>query len=362
MSTRRRVSLGAGALLVGGAALVPFVWPGDATATNTGNSDQDGPGVSASASTETVAVTLGDLVQKAEANGTVGYGNKTTLPIEATGLVTESPESGALLQPGDTVVRVEDRPVTLALGTQPLYRELRRVPSGERDDAGDRLGLQEGVDVEQLQNFLLGAGFDDKGRLEADGTFGITTERAVEDWQRSVGHAATGKVDRSQLVFIAGPVRIDSAPAVGESFSSVDATSNVPTVSTSVTSKQRPFFEVGSSVALESGGATATGTVTSLKRTVGDDGSTRYDAEIQLDDGEDLGGAETAKVIASRTTASGVLTVPVRALIALAEGGWAVQVDTPGGPTLTAVELGDVVDGLAEITGVDEGTELVVPV
>jgi hypothetical protein len=61
--------------------------------------------------------------------------------------------------------------------------------------------------------------------------------------------------------------------------------------------------------------------------------------------------------------AGDVLAVPARALLALAEGGWAVELVGPGGTTaLVGVELGAVVDGMAEITGeVAEGDEVAVP-
>jgi len=354
---RRTIAFAGGGLVVAGVALVPLV----ATAANT-EPDSDPSMQESSSETETVTVVRGDLTETSEANGVVGFGRATVLPIEATGLVTQTPESGDFVAVGQELLRVADQPVVLASGSQPLYRELRRVRGGERDEAGDRVGPQTGLDVEQLQAFLVNAGFDAKGRLEIDGEFGLSTERAVEDWQRSVGHPATGRVDRSQLVFVDGPVRIETAPFVGESFVSITVTADTPVVSFSVTSKQRTFFEVGAPVGLESASVSATGFVTEAKRAVSDDGSTRYDVTVELDAGADLGDAETANVTSSRTIAAGVLTVPVRALIALAEGGWAVQVDGPSGATLTAVELGDVVNGIAEISGVDEGTELVVPV
>lgn len=344
------------ALMIGGVGLAPLVSTG-------GAADEDGDDSSPdTASAETATVQRGDLVEETDANGTVGHGETTSLPIDAEGLVTAAPESGDVIEPGDVLLRVGDKPVYLAEGAQPLYRELKRNPSGQRDEAGDKVGLQTGADVEQLQQFLLNAGFDDKGRLEVDGEFGLTTERAVKNWQRSVGHAATGRVDRTQLVFAEGALRVESAPAVGQSFSELSVTSGNPKVSLTVTAAQKPFFDVGAKVQVESATAQASGTVTSQKRTVGDDGTTRYAIEVELDADAALGDAEVVKVKATRTKASGVLTVPVRALVALAEGGWAVQVDSSNGPQLTAVELGDVVNGLAEIYGVDEGTKVVVPV
>lgn len=357
---RRELIVGGASVIIGTLALAPVMWPTGVSATD--ESEPPTNEATQPPATETVTVTRGDLVESVDRNGSVGFGSESTLPIEADGLVTETRESGDSVGPGDVLLRVSNRPVTLAEGTQPLYRELRRVGSSERDAANDRIGLQTGADVEQLQRFLLAAGFDDNGRLEADGTFGLTTERAVEDWQREVGHSATGKVDRSQLVFVAGQVRIESAPGIGEAFNSVSVTSGSPKITLTVNDAQRSFFTVGTDVELESLGLTATGRVTSQKRTVNEEGSTAFAIEIELAAGSDLGGAETAKVIATKTSAEDVLSVPVRALVALAEGGWAVQVDAPGGATLKAVELGLVIDGRAEISGIDEGTELVVPV
>lgn len=360
MSRRRTIAAAGGlVLLIGGATFVPFMTSADVGATDEPDTTDS---VATSSETDLATVERRDLSQRSEANGTLGFGSPVRLPIEGEGIVTEAPESGATVEPGEVLLRIANRPVFLARGTQPLYRELRRVASSERDAAGDRLGLQTGPDVEQLQRFLLAAGFDDEGRLEADGEFGVTTERAVKAWQRSVGLVATGKVDRSQLVFADGAVRIEAAAKVGQPFTEVTATFGSPRVMVTVTARQRDFFTVGNEVTIASASASVSGSVIELERDVGDDGSTRYEVEIEVDDGQALGGAEAVRVTAVRVTASDVLTVPVRALVALAEGGWAVHVSTPTGPKLTAVELGDVIDGTASITGVDEGIQVVVPV
>jgi hypothetical protein len=57
--------------------------------------------------------------------------------------------------------------------------------------------------------------------------------------------------------------------------------------------------------------------------------------------------------------AAGVLAVPVDALLALADGGYALQVERPGGPELVAVEIGTFVGGLVEVTGDIEAGEMV---
>ena len=63
-------------------------------------------------------------------------------------------------------------------------------------------------------------------------------------------------------------------------------------------------------------------------------------------------------------THDGVLAVPVNALVALLEGGYAVEVrDADGTRHFEAVELGLFEDGLVEVTGdgIAEGDDVVVP-
>lgn len=312
--------------------------------------------------TDTETVTRRTLTEQADATGQVGYDAPTNLAIGASGTVTAAPEQNDVLSPGDEAIRIDDKPVTLVKGDVPLYRELRRVPSGERDAAGDKIGLLEGDDVLQLQRYLLSEGFDDSERLEADGIFGLSTERAVKAWQKDRGLPATGKIDNTQMVFIDGPVRVDSAPEVGANFETLSVTGQDTVVTTTINARQRPYFAQGSTVELEGNGTTVEGTVSKITRQSGAEGQTSYSVEIGVTD--DLGDAEAVKVIATRIIVEDVLTVPARALVALADGGWAVQVpdSATGGTRLQAVELGEVVDGFAEITGLDEGDTVVVPV
>jgi multidrug efflux pump subunit AcrA (membrane-fusion protein) len=65
------------------------------------------------------------------------------------------------------------------------------------------------------------------------------------------------------------------------------------------------------------------------------------------------------------SAAEGVLAVPVDALMALAEGGYAVErvgTGPDGASELVAVELGAFADGWVEVTGdVAEGDQVEVP-
>ncbi len=311
------------------------------------------------ASTAQATAERGDLTEEVKINGLVGYGDSFRLPIEAQGTVTGSPEAGTVLGNGDTAVTIDQRPVVILRSPLPLYRELRQVGSGERDEAGTKLGPMKGDDVQTLQTYLLEEGFDDKGRLKSDGTFGASTKRAVKAWQAEVGHPATGRIDRSQMIFIPYNVRVEVAPRLGSAFDSITVTEPAIKVTGTVTSKQKGFFPVGSTVRLDADGTELSGTVTELKREVGADGSTQFALHIEV--AGLPSGAEAVRVTATKTVAQDQVTIPVTALVALVDGGWAVEVVNPGGTELTAVELVDVVDTRAAVTGINEGTEVLVP-
>jgi hypothetical protein len=57
----------------------------------------------------------------------------------------------------------------------------------------------------------------------------------------------------------------------------------------------------------------------------------------------------------------GVLAVPVAALVALAEGGYGVQVIEDGKVEYLPVETGMFAAGMVEVTGVEKGTVVGVP-
>jgi hypothetical protein len=86
---------------------------------------------------------------------------------------------------------------------------------------------------------------------------------------------------------------------------------------------------------------------------------------VSLDDpavGGTLDGAPVT-VLVVRQSREGVLAVPVESLLALREGGYAVQVaGADGGSRYVAVQLGLFTDGWVEVTGdLAEDDRVVVP-
>lgn len=112
-----------------------------------------------------------------------------THPLAAgstSGMVTSLGLDGVgLVSAGDVPLAVDQRPVVVAQGATPAFRDLAQ---GARGD-----------DVVQLQAFLVEAGFL---RGEPSGVFGASTTAAVREWQRSLGVQRTGFVAAGDLLFV----------------------------------------------------------------------------------------------------------------------------------------------------------------
>jgi peptidoglycan hydrolase-like protein with peptidoglycan-binding domain len=355
--THNKFALGSiGALLVGSAVGVILI--GHLPAADPSSAQAD-PAVSVEL--DTAMARLGDMTLDREFRARVSFGDRWSIPTTASGTVTQSRDESAIVAFGAELIRIDDRPVFLAEGTMPMYRELVRVDTRQRDQNGDRLELQTGDDIVQLQRFLASAGFDAEGELEVDGEFGPTTEQAVKEWQEAVGLPVTGRVDRAQLVFSETPVRVAAGLRVGSPFVEMPVTEPAPIVTVDTSNRDRSALAIGSTVQVVTGADIRhAGQVTEQQQVRADDGSTVWRTTITVD--ADLGDASEATVEAITVIAEQVLLVPVGSLLALAEGGFAVElVRLDGLPVLTTVEVGEVVDGLAEITGdIRVGDEVVV--
>lgn len=105
---------------------------------------------------------------------------------QATGTVTSiSAAGGDEVQAGDVLYSVNLRPVVVAAGQTPAFRQLSRGTNG--------------ADAQQLQSFLHETGFYDG---EIDGKLGGESEQAIRAWQRSLGVEADGTVHLGDLIFV----------------------------------------------------------------------------------------------------------------------------------------------------------------
>lgn len=358
MNRRRFLIAGGGAAVVGAAAVLA---PWDRIATDEAGAQP--PAGDPGPATATAIVTRGDLATERDFNATVSFGDTRALTTTASGTITWRRARGEIVRFGETLIRIDDRPLLLVAGAVPLYRELRRIDTRGRDENGRRLELQDGLDVAQLQAYLLSAGFDADGVLEADAVFGTATETAVKAWQQDAGLAVSGRVDATQMVFANEPVRVAADLRVGDPFGSLEVTDAVAAVIVDTSNRDRGALAVGTSVSIDlPDAASVAGLVTNQEQTAAADGSRIWRTTIEPA-GDLPADASTATVRVVDIVAADVVRVPTSALLALAEGGFAVElVDDDGGATLVRVDVGDVLDGLAEVSGgLTEGDVVVVP-
>ncbi|HVW44918.1 MAG TPA: peptidoglycan-binding protein [Amycolatopsis sp.] len=293
----------------------------------------------------TARVVRTDLAEQDTEDGTLGYGPERALSGKRQGTITWLPAAGTVVSRGQPVYKVDATPVPLFYGDTPLYRNLA-------------LGITKGPDVRVLEENLKALGFAGFGT--PDTTFTQATADALKRWQHSLGLTETGTLAPEAVVVQAGAVRVSSVPAqlgdaAGGQLMKVTGTQRAVTVKLDVA--KQSIARQGDKVALDiTGGGSTAGTITSIGTTAtqGDQGGdATIDVTITLEDQNAAGRLESAPVSAIFTTGShpGVLAVPVGALLALAEGGLAVEVVEPTGHRLVSVQTGLFARGLVEVRG-----------
>jgi len=318
----------------------------------------------------TVAVTRGDLTATFERSGTLGYARQSTVRAPS-GTVTWLPVVGSTVERGGVLARVDEGPIVLLYGELPFYRAL------QTDDTG--------ADVRQLEENLAAMGY--KG-FDVDTKFTAGTATAVKKWQASLGQEKTGIV-QTRLVHIApGPMQVTTlSVGVGDPASgaimTVSSKTRVVTIDLDTTDSNYAVPGKVVKVTMPDN-ATFDGTITSVSTAVttsnsqggmsGEESkSTQLRVIITPNDSNaiTLAGASTAKAVFVSDSRTGVLTVPITALLALSEGGYGVEVvseSAEGGKSAPSSRLVGVTTGLfskgkVEISGdgIDEGTKVVVP-
>ena len=298
-------------------------------------------------------VTRQTLREAEEFTGSLGYGERFALPGQVLGTVTWLPDEGAVLRPGDLLYRVDERPTYWSRGELPMYRSLA---SGS-----------EGVDVEQLQRFLQDEGYLND-EFTIDGKFGAGTRNAVKAWQGDHDLEKTGRIDASQLLFLPHEtLRVATVPRIGEAAVGgvLEVTAPDLFASVEVGERKKKVFEGSPTIEVEVADGTrypATVDAVTAQQSQDPFGGQQYQIRLQLAGGAvEEPGEVTVEVI--DLLAEDVLTVPARALIALVEGGYAVEVAIAEETTeYRAVEIGEFADGWVQIAGdVADGDSVVVP-
>jgi len=355
----------------------------------------------------TVTIKKTNLTTSFTASGEVGYGAPRPLKGPGEGKVTWLPSVGTVVPRGGQLMRIDDQPVILMYGVTPLFRSLSttgmvgsdvKVVADNLKALGYSIGRQPAVGATIPQpaapagsgpSSAAATAVADAPKAAAgaastpptaaasppplivrkgDAVLTSALVAAIKKWQRRVGLRRTGVIDPVNVAVEAQQVRVTAVAArigasAAEDVLTVSSTAKVVTakVSPSDGAAAKPRQQV---IVTMPDGSTSKGTIRTVSAatsTADDPGSDpQLTVSITVDDPAAIKSFDAGAVQVEFTAdkREGVLAVPVGALLALSEGGYAVQV--PGGQ-LIAVETGIYAKGMVEISGagLSDGVQIV---
>lgn len=352
---RRRIAAGAVFLAATGGAAAAGLGLGAAGGEPAGATDGELPPATAEVARET-------LVDTRSADAELGHGPATGAAARTDGTLTRLPRSGARIDRGEALYEVDDEPVTLLYGDMPAYRAL--APGAE------------GADVAQLERNLSALGYSG---FTVDEEYSDATAAAVRDWQADLGMTGTGRVEPGQVVVAPGAVLVESVAAqrgdlLAPGADVLSYTGTAPAVTAELDVADRRLARRGAEVGVRlPDGRTVRGTVADVSVTTRPGGG-EEETQTVVEAVVRLKGAAARKAASAYDEAGvhvdftagrreDVLTVPVAALLALAEGGFGVEVVEGGTTRYVPVETGLFANGRVEISGpgLTAGTKVGMP-
>ena len=364
---RRRIVLGTAAVAVLGSAGLLLA---------------RGAGTGAESAGETAATTKAevvrrDLVVTDSFTGALGFGKARSYVSERSGVVTSVAAAGTSVKAGEALFGIDREPTVVLTGSVPAYRALSTASAS-------------GPDIAQLEQGLTDLGYG--SGVIVDEVFDSSTAAAVKSWEEALGRGAPdGAVAVGDVVFATGPVRVKAVTAdVGSRVQSgttmLSATASTQIVAVDLDARRSNALEPGTAVKLTMpDGKETTGKVAvvgvATESTSGAAGGTGGGAggggggggptvpvDIRLDDPAAAAAFDSGSVDVAieRSRQDGATAVPVTALVALAEGGYALQVvddSEPHGYRLVGVEVGTFADGFVGVQAenLEPGIKVVVP-
>ena len=324
------------------------------------NSNQDS--AESSFTESTAEVTRQNLVDRETVSGTLQFSAEQDLATQSAGTITSIRRDGSNVSRGGVLWKVDQKPTVLMYGVVPAYRSLT---------VGDS-----GTDVKQLNKNLRKLGYRDAPN---GNDFTSSTADAVRDWQDDAGLAETGVAALGQIVFAPGSIRVSAAfvqrgTVVRPGTKIMSITSKEREVAVDLDTADQSLVSLRDSVSVTlPDGSEIAGRITKIGTTASNGNPTQpgtapestIPVTVSLDRPSKAKQWDSAPVDVGlqADSVNDVLTVPVTALLALAEGGYAVEVVDGDQRQLVAVDTGLFADGRVEVTGdgIAEGTVVVVP-
>ena len=361
--TRRRafLAMGAAAILAAGAGAGAF-------ASRSGPFAAKAKPTTSTFSGATDTVTKGDLQGQTSVSGTLRYSDSRKFKSGFEGVLIQVPASGAILTQGDVLYRTGNETAYLMRGNLPAWRSFEA-------------GMEDGEDIRQLETALRDLGYFD---YEPDDHFSWATTSAILKWQKDLDLPRTGTLPLGRIVFTPGDLRVGTVTArVGDRIAAdtelFDVTSTTQVVDANIKLSDQKLAVAGTAVTIK---------LPDAKKTAGKITSVGTPTEKSSGSGSGAGSGESKERVipitvtltdASATTnfqevsvtvdlpsekRTGVLSVPVGALLALSADQYGVEIVEAGGTTRKVpVTIGLFAGGRVEISGKDisEGQRVVVP-
>jgi peptidoglycan hydrolase-like protein with peptidoglycan-binding domain len=340
---------------------------------------------------KTATVERRTLTVSDEFDATLGYAGEYDVLGGLPGTLTWAAPAGTVVTSGQRLYETDGiNRASLMFGSRPAWRSLEA-------------GVANGADIRQLEDNLRLLGYTRKGDV-IDRHWDSRTTAAVKRWQKDMGLVVDGTVELGEVVFLPEAIRVTEVQAqlgsgAGPGGTIMAATSSRRVVSLDLDAADVELIAAGDAVSVElPDGTVVNGTIATIGRVAESSTdqqggtSTTLPVTISLDDPAAAGDLDHAPVtvLVVRDSRENVLTVPVSALLALLEGGYAVEVvdvagtqtpdpssaagsagppstasAAPGGPAthLVGVEPGLFDDGYVEVTadGLEPGDLVVVP-
>ncbi len=279
---------------------------------------------------------------------------------------TALPSVGQVITRGQSLYEISGQPVVLLYGSVAPTRAFT-------------FGMSAGPDVAELNANLDALGY---GQGLAGDEFTTATAVAIRALQSAHGASVTGELLLGSVVFHPGPVRVTSVtPTVGQTVMPgpvLAITSTARQVKVALDASQQGSVKVGDQVTITLPDNQSTpGKITHVSSVATTPSSSGHGSEEESAPTVEVqatptnpaatGHLDQAPVNVEITTerVENVLAVPVDALLALAGGGYAVEVAEGGVHRLEAVTVGlfDDAEGVVQVSGqgLSAGQRVVVP-
>lgn len=365
--TRRRafLAMGAAAILATGAGAGAF-------ASRSGPFAAKAKPTTSTFNGATDTITKGDLQGHTSVTGTLRYSDSRKFKSGFEGVLIQVPDSGTVLTQGDVLYRTGSGTAYLMRGSLPAWRNFEA-------------GMEDGEDIRQLETALRDLGYFD---YDPDDHFSWATTSAIMKWQKDLDLPRTGTIPLGRVVFAPGDLRVGKVAArVGDRVAAdtelFDVTSTTQVVDANIKLSDQKLAVAGTAVTIKLPDAKTTqGKITSVGT------PTEKSSGSGSGSGAGSGSGESKERVipitvtltdASATTnfqevsvtvdlpsekRTGVLSVPVGALLALSADQYGVEIVESGGTTRKVpVTIGLFAGGRVEISGegISEGQRVVVP-